>query len=120
MNGLNGLEAVSIDCTGDPTAIATWWQGLIGGDVVEQPEGYAELYAPGFPCLQFLPTPDAKSVKNRLHLDLRSDDFDAAIEAALAHGATRADDVYAGGSWQVLRDPEGNEFCILRPHPHAT
>ena len=26
-----------------------------------------------------------------------------------------ADDVYDGGSWQVLRDPEGNEFCILKP-----
>jgi hypothetical protein len=33
----------------------------------------------------------------------------------LAIGATRADDVYDGGRWQVLRDPEGNEFCLLRP-----
>ena len=28
---------------------------------------------------------------------------------------TRADDIYDGGRWQVMRDPEGNEFCILRP-----
>jgi predicted enzyme related to lactoylglutathione lyase len=33
----------------------------------------------------------------------------------LALGATQADDIYAGGRWQVFRDPEGNEFCILRP-----
>ncbi|HET8787714.1 MAG TPA: VOC family protein [Actinomycetes bacterium] len=33
----------------------------------------------------------------------------------LAIDATRADDVYDGGGWQVLRDPEGNEFCLLRP-----
>ena len=39
----------------------------------------------------------------------------AATEQAVALGATRADDVYDGGSWQVLRDPEGNELCILRP-----
>lgn len=49
------------------------------------------------------------------HLDLRSRDLATAIEQALALGATRADDVYAGGRWQVLRDPEGNEFCLLRP-----
>jgi hypothetical protein len=44
-----------------------------------------------------------------------SRDFATAVEQALALGATRADDIYAGGRWQVLRDPEGNEFCILRP-----
>ena len=38
-----------------------------------------------------------------------------ATEQAVALGATQADDVYDGGRWQVLRDPEGNEFCILRP-----
>jgi hypothetical protein len=35
----------------------------------------------------------------------------------LAIDATRADDVYDGGGWQVLRDPEGDEFCLLRPRP---
>jgi predicted enzyme related to lactoylglutathione lyase len=57
----------------------------------------------------------AETGKNRLHLDLRSRDLATAIEQALALGATRADDVYAGGRWQVMRDPEGNEFCLLRP-----
>jgi predicted enzyme related to lactoylglutathione lyase len=33
----------------------------------------------------------------------------------MALGATRADDIYDGGRWQVMRDPEGNEFCLLRP-----
>jgi hypothetical protein len=41
----------------------------------------------------------------------------AATTQAVALGATRADDVYDGGRWQVLRDPEGNEFCLLRPRP---
>lgn len=65
--------------------------------------------------LDFLPVPDAKPGKNRWHLDLDSSDQAAAVEAAVALGATRADDIFAGGSWQVLRDPEGNEFCILDP-----
>ena len=65
--------------------------------------------------LDFLRVPEGKTVKNRLHLDLYTTDFAAAIEQTVALGATRADDVYDGGRWQVLRDPEGNEFCILRP-----
>ena len=59
--------------------------------------------------------PEPKRVKNRLHLDLRATDFPAAVDAALALGAQRADDIYRGPRWQVLRDPEGNEFCILAP-----
>jgi predicted enzyme related to lactoylglutathione lyase len=66
-------------------------------------------------AIGFLRVPEAKSGKNRLHLDLRSTDLAEATEQALALGATRADDVYDGGDWQVLRDPEGNEFCLLRP-----
>ena len=56
-----------------------------------------------------------KTVKNRLHLDLRVTDFDDAVERARALGATSATDVYDGDGWQVFRDPEGNEFCIIRP-----
>lgn len=50
--------------------------------------------------------------------DIEIDDegvLDAATEQALALGATLAGDVYSGDRWRVLRDPEGNEFCILRP-----
>ena len=70
---------------------------------------------PGGLAIDFLRVPEAKSVKNRLHLDLRSTDLAEATEQALALGATRADDIYDKGGWQVLRDPEGNEFCLLRP-----
>lgn len=80
-------------------------------------DGDAEL--DGGPVrLDFLTAPERKPGKNRLHLDLRSDDYDAAVAHALRVGATLADDGYDGGSWQVLRDPEGNEFCILRPAYH--
>ena len=63
----------------------------------------------------FLRVPEPKSVKNRLHLDLRPDDQAAEVARFEAMGARRVDvgqpdDV----TWVVLADPEDNEFCILR------
>ncbi len=59
--------------------------------------------------------PEAKSGKNRLHLDLRADgDRDAELARLLALGARRVDVGQAPDvSWTVLADPEGNEFCLL-------
>jgi hypothetical protein len=108
-----GIAALAVDCH-DPPGLARWWSRLLGGPVEVDRDGDATLHAPGL-VIDFLRVPEAKSVKNRLHLDLRSTDLAAATEQAVALGATRADDVYDQGVWQVLRDPEGNEFCILRP-----
>ena len=64
--------------------------------------------------------PDEKTVKNRVHLDLRprTASRDAELETLLAHGATVVADLRGqhgpGTGWVVLADPEGNEFCILR------
>jgi hypothetical protein len=113
--GIEGIVALAVDCA-DPPMLAAFWQRLLGGDVEEDDDGDASLRGAAV-TLDFLRVPEAKSVKNRLHLDLRANDLDTAVEAALAAGATRADDVYDGGRWQVLRDPEDNEFCILRPQP---
>ena len=109
-----GIAALAIDCH-DPPALARWWSRLLGGTVEVDPDGDATLHTPDGLAVDFARVPEAKSVKNRLHLDLRSTDLAAATEQALALGATRADDVYDGGLWQVLRDPEGNELCLLRP-----
>jgi predicted enzyme related to lactoylglutathione lyase len=111
-----GVAALAIDCT-DPAALAHWWSRLLGGSVEVDPGGDATLHTPDGLAIDFLRVPEPKTVKNRLHLDLRSSDLAAATEQAVALGATRADDIYAGGRWQVLRDPEGNEFCLLRPRP---
>jgi Glyoxalase-like domain len=69
------------------------------------------------PGLVFVPVPESKSGKNRLHLDLAphvSDDRDAEIDRLIGLGARRID-VGQGDhvSWTVLADPEGNEFCVL-------
>jgi hypothetical protein len=66
----------------------------------------------------FMPVSDPKTVKNRVHLDLTSSAADRGqeIDRLLALGARRVDIGQTGAeSWTVLADPEGNEFCVVRP-----
>ncbi len=112
-----GIECVCVDSE-DPPALAAWWQRLVGGEMHIDADGDVALRT-GDVRLLFLAVPDSKRGKNRLHVDLRATNFESAVGAALALGAARADDVYDGPRWQVLRDPEGNEFCILRPRQDA-
>ena len=67
----------------------------------------------------FMPVTGPKTVKNRVHLDLTTSaaDRDTEIERLLALGARRVDIGQTGEeSWTVLADPEGNEFCVIRPN----
>jgi len=66
----------------------------------------------------FMPVTDPKTVKNRVHVDLTTSaaDRDREIGRLLALGARRVDIGQTGAeSWTVLADPEGNEFCVVRP-----
>ena len=60
--------------------------------------------------------PEGKAVKNRVHLDVEVADIAAATAEAEALGASRVGDLHAdtAGSFQVLLDPEGNEWCVVR------
>jgi hypothetical protein len=109
------LEQLCVDCA-DPAGLSSWWQSLIGGERTTDDDGDVHLDG-GLFSLLFIEVPEPKAVKNRLHLDLRADNFDQAVDHALAIGATAADDIHVSERWRVLRDPEGNEFCILRPRP---
>ena len=71
----------------------------------------------------FMPVADPKTVKNRVHVDLTSsaEDRDQEIDRLLALGARRVDiGQTANESWTVLADPEGNEFCVVRPKETLT
>ncbi|WP_317441171.1 VOC family protein [Streptomyces collinus] len=70
--------------------------------------------------LRFVPTAQPKTAhKNRLHLDLAGGpDWADEVARLLELGATPADIGQGDVPWDVLADPEGNEFCVLRPgHP---
>lgn len=108
--------AIVVDCD-DPVRVATFWQAMLGGRVVSYPEfGVEALRAPGV-TFDFVRNPDRKVAKNRWHLDLATDDADATVNDALAAGATRASDFEASEDFVVMRDPEGNEFCVLMHAP---
>ena len=107
------IDALAVDCA-DPMTVGKFWQGLLGGELHKDRDGDAELH--GGPIrLDFVRVPEGKTVKNRLHLDLYvpPDVRQEAIDRAVWLGATIADDVYNGGHWQVMRDVEGNEFCLV-------
>ena len=81
--------------------------------VLEPPAGSAEDGVAA--DLLFLRVPESKTLKNRLHIDLRPDDQQAEVERLEALGAERVS-VGQGdeATWVVLADPEGNEFCVLK------
>jgi len=108
------IDAVAFDCA-DPARLGQFWQSLLGGELREGHDGVVELRG-GRVRLDFAQVPEGKQVnKNRVHLDLQvpPDAREQAIANALGLGATRADDIYDGPDWQVMRDPEGNEFCFV-------
>lgn len=68
--------------------------------------------------LLFQDVPEAKSGKNRLHIDVHGESggLDALVSRLESLGATRVTEVDSGpaGHWWVMRDPEGNEFCAVQ------
>jgi catechol 2,3-dioxygenase-like lactoylglutathione lyase family enzyme len=116
------IQCIDIDAA-DPQALASFWEDALGWRRTHDTPDEVGLEPPEHsledgvaPDLLFLCVPDAKSGKNRLHLDLRPDDQAAEVTRLESLGATRADVGQASvAAWVVLRDPEGNEFCVLRP-----
>lgn len=115
------VVTVTVDCS-DPAALSGFWCELLR----YQPVGAAAQYASigpgediaGGPKLIFQAVPESKSGKNRLHLDLDLEPgaaLEPEVARAVALGATRLGAVVEelGLRWQVLADPEGNEFCIV-------
>lgn len=107
-------EQVIVD-TRDPAALGRWWADALGWVVVNDSVDEFEIRPSEdqLPGLLFVLVPEAKSSKNRLHLDFRPDDQTAEVERLIELGARRVDIGQGSASWVVLADPEGNEFCVL-------
>jgi hypothetical protein len=116
------IQCLCIDTT-DPGKLAGFWEPALGWRrthdeddqvVLEPPKGSPEDGVA--PDLLFLRVPGDKAAKNRLHLDLRPKDQAAEVARLEGLGARRTDvGQGAGVSWVVMTDPDGNEFCVLRP-----
>ena len=114
-------QCICIDST-DPASLAAWWAELLGWRITSEEDDEVALEPPvGTPAdgvspdILFLRVPEAKTVKDRIHIDLRPENQAAEVARAEAMGARRVD-VGQGTdkTWVVFADPEGNEFCILR------
>ena len=107
-------EQTNVDAR-DPASLGHWWQDALRWVVVNESPDEFEIRPEQdrLPGLLFVPVPESKTVKNRLHLDFRPDDQGREVDRLLALGATRVDVGQGEQSWVVLADPEGNEFCVL-------
>ena len=109
------FQATVVDCN-DALLVGTFWAELLDLPLHSDDDGHEHWVEVGGDCadILFVTVPEAKSTKNRLHIDLRPGDRDAEVARALALGATHVDIGQGTQTWVVLADPEGNEFCILR------
>ena len=97
---------------GSAHRIAAWWADVLGADLRDTDRGYSYVEnVPGAPfdSIDFVPVPEPKTVKNRIHLDVTTSDLDALAAAGAV--VLRARDEEIG--WTVLADPDGNEFCAF-------
>jgi hypothetical protein len=104
------LHGLVVDCH-DPVPIAQWWVDILGGVLVKSPDGHATAdEVPGMSfTFDFVPVPEPKAAKNRVHWDIAAPDVQPLLAAGgqLLRGATDED------RFSVLADPEGNEFCVF-------
>ncbi len=112
------VAAVTFDCSNALT-LAGFWSAAVGRPLDDQGEMAAsEFFAripggDGDPMMMFIQVPEGKTVKNRVHLDMHSDDRAAEVERLVGLGATVVHEKHEYGMvWTTLADPEGNEFCV--------
>jgi predicted enzyme related to lactoylglutathione lyase len=111
----------------DPSRLGKFWAAALGWEVAAEEPGEVVVWPAGFSYpdptalpLVFVPVPEPRRGKNRVHLDLASTSTEhqaAQVQRLRELGATPADIGQGDVAWVVLADPEGNEFCVLDPRP---
>ncbi len=113
---------ITVDCT-DAAALARFWAAVLGWQVFSDDDPEV-LVAPSFPhvgagpSMLFIPVPEPRTVKNRVHLDVQptSGTRDDEVQRLLGLGARVVEDHRSdhGTGWVWMADPEGNDFCVER------
>jgi predicted enzyme related to lactoylglutathione lyase len=111
----------------EPARLARFWAAALRWEVAAEESDEVDVWPAGFSYpdpaalpLVFVPAPEPKAGKNRVHLDLATESLAhqaAEVRRLLALGAVPADIGQGDVPWTVLADPEGNEFCVLEPRP---
>jgi len=115
MMAVGKLSEVVIDCR-DCDRLAEFWAAVLGGSPVRESAEWVAVTMPdGSTTVSFQQVPEQKVVKNRVHLDVLVEDLEQAATRCAELGATRISDRRGDslGDFIVLRDPEGNEFCVV-------
>jgi hypothetical protein len=113
------VRTITFDCA-DPEIVGRFWSAVTGRELDFAPGDPESMIngADGQPHLLFLPVPEGKTVKNRVHLDLQPTDRgrDDEVERLLGLGARLHSDHRRpdGTGFVVLTDPEDNELCVER------
>jgi catechol 2,3-dioxygenase-like lactoylglutathione lyase family enzyme len=114
----NTFFGVAVDCA-DAAGLARFWADVLGREVADNPtREHAVVLVDDEgvhgPRLAFHQVPEAKTVKNRLHLDIITSEFEVEAERLIGLGAHKVRDIEQGGKrWTTFGDVEGNEFDLI-------
>jgi predicted enzyme related to lactoylglutathione lyase len=115
VGGVGRLGELVFDCA-DPGAQAAFWARVLGAAVAEDRGDWVALEPVGGVVFGFQRVPEPKVAKNRVHVDITVGDVAAGTVTVVGFGATAIGepiDEGDGRPFQVLADPEGNEFCLI-------
>jgi predicted enzyme related to lactoylglutathione lyase len=109
------LVMTTIDCA-DPRELAKFWTAALRTEITQDHGGEFVMLAPwggGSVGLGLQRVPEAAAGKNRIHLDMHTDDRSGEVDRLVGLGATIVDEQKLPGlAWTVLADPAGNVFCV--------
>jgi predicted enzyme related to lactoylglutathione lyase len=112
----SNVFGVSFDAS-DALTVAGFWAAVLGRTVADGADSdnatvSADPAVPGS-RIGFHRVPEGKTVKNRMHFDLITTDFDAEVDRLTGLGATKLNEIKKDAHWATLADPEGNEFDVI-------
>ena len=107
------IEHITFDCH-DAQALAGFWSAATGHAIEDDWGAFVRLaQGQGGIRLCFQVVPEDKVAKNRMHIDINSEDMAETVQDLVELGASVvAEHSSPDGTWTVMQDPEGNEFCV--------